>query len=180
MDFDHRDLRLRRAAPGDEDMLALLGAATFLDSYADLIDGPDILAHCQRQHASTIYADWLASADPRHAIWLVEHKRTRAPVAYATLNPPDTTIESGPGDIELKRIYVLSRFHGTGAGQALMDAALAHAQSMSAPRMLIGTYQGNARAIAFYTRNGFAQTGVRKFQVGGEVFDDIVLARSLN
>lgn len=179
MEFDHPDLTLRRAAPGDEDTLALIGAATFLESYIDLIDGPDIVAHCQRQHAATVYADWLTSTDPRHAIWLIEHKRTRAPVAYVTLNPPDTTIKSGPGDIELKRIYVLSRFHGTGAGQALMDTTLAHARAVGAPRMLIGTYEGNARAIAFYTRNGFTQTDVRKFQVGDEVFDDIVLARAL-
>ena len=152
MDLAASDLRLRKAGPGDADMLALIGAATFLETFVELIDGPDIKAHCQTQHAAGVYTDWLADPDPRYATWIVEHARTGTPVAYAALTPPDESVGGGPEDIELKRIYALSRFHGSGAGQALMDAALAYARQICAPRMLIGTYEGNDRAIAFYAR----------------------------
>jgi hypothetical protein len=35
------------------------------------------------------------------------------------------------------------------------------------------------RALSFYARQGFSQAGVQKFRVGSQVFDDLVLSRSL-
>ncbi|MEM9054767.1 MAG: GNAT family N-acetyltransferase, partial [Pseudomonadota bacterium] len=69
--------------------------------------------------------------------------------------------------------------HGTGAGKQLNDAATAHALSLKAPRFLLGTYEENQRAIAFYIREGFAQVGTRQFKVGDKLFDDIVMAKPL-
>lgn len=86
---------------------------------------------------------------------------------------------TAPGDIELKRIYLLSRWHGTGAGRALMQAAIAHARACGAPNLLLGVYQGNDRAVAFYRRAGFETVGTRRFQVGEGVYDDLVMALPL-
>lgn len=83
------------------------------------------------------------------------------------------------GDVELKRIYLLSRFHGTGLGAALMAAAVAEARTRGAPRLLLGVYANNARAIAFYRKQGFVPIGTRQYAVGAELYDDIVLARPL-
>src|SRR5690606_4032999 len=43
--FDPAALTLRRATAGDAPALALVGAATFLESYAHLLPATDILAH---------------------------------------------------------------------------------------------------------------------------------------
>jgi ribosomal protein S18 acetylase RimI-like enzyme len=83
------------------------------------------------------------------------------------------------GDVELKRIYVFSRFHGTGLGRLLMLAALHDARVRAAPRLLLGTYSENHRAIGFYRKHGFEQIGTRKFLVGDQLFDDVVLAARL-
>jgi len=48
MSLNH-EIALRRCVPGDEEALALVGAATFLETFAGLLAGPDILAHC-REH----------------------------------------------------------------------------------------------------------------------------------
>ena len=40
-------------------------------------------------------------------------------------------------------------------------------------------FGGNARAIAFYARQGYVEAGVRKFRVGANEYDDLVLARAL-
>jgi ribosomal protein S18 acetylase RimI-like enzyme len=50
---------------------------------------------------------------------------------------------------------------------------------MKAPRLLLGTYEENRRAIAFYAREGYAQIGTRQFQVGDKLFDDIVMGKTL-
>jgi len=170
------NFKLRRAEPGDESALALVGAATFLDAFIHDIPGPDLVAHCEREHSPQTYRRFLEQTDPRWACWLAEHRETRAPIGYAVTCPPDLPGDPGPDDIELKRIYCLSRAHGCGAGQALFDAVSAHAQALGAPRIWLGTYEENRRAIAFYQRNGFETVATRQFQVGDQLFDDIVMA----
>ncbi len=172
-------ITIRPAVPGDENALGAIGAATFLESYAEVIPGPDIVAHSRSQHAPEIYRDYLASADPRYACWIAEYTDTGAPVGYAVTSAIEAPTIGDPDDIELKRIYVFSRFHGTGTGRELMEECIAHARALDASRILLGTYDQNHRAVAFYQQAGFEQVGIRKFQVGGQVFDDIVMAMTL-
>jgi diamine N-acetyltransferase len=171
------DFRFRRADPADGERLAHIGVATFIESYTFDIPGDAMVAHCTAQHARSVYDAYLA--DPAAAIWIAEYSGTGAPIGYAVNCPPDLPVPPEPGDVELKRLYVLSRFHGSGAGPALLDAATGHARTRGARRLLLGTYQDNHRAVAFYTKQGFELIGTRKFQVGDMLFDDIVLAKRL-
>ncbi len=171
------DITIRRAVASDIDRLAHIGAATFLESYVELIEGNAMISHCIHQHSAGHYAKYLA--DPACSVWLAEYTATGAPVGYAVNCPPDLPIPLQPGDVELKRIYVLSRFHGSGTGPRLIDVAIEDAIARKAPRLLLGTYEDNHRAIAFYRKKGFALAGTRQFQVGDKVFDDIVLAKPL-
>ena len=61
---------------------------------------------------------------------------------------------------------MLSRLHGSGLGAELMERALNDARAMGKRRVLLGVYGGNARARAFYERQGFAVAGERRFLVG--------------
>lgn len=171
------DFHIRPAKAEDAEALAQIGAATFLESYTEIIDGPDMVAHCARQHSPAVYGKYLA--DPACAVWIAEYAATGAPVGYAVNCPPDLPVVIQPGDVELKRIYCFSRFHGAGIGQSLMQTAIDDARARGAPRLLLGTYQDNHRAVAFYKRHGFALIGTRQFQVGTKLFDDIVLGKAL-
>ena len=102
-----------------------------------------------------------------------------APVGYAVLGPADLPLETGGRDMELKRIYVLHRFHGEGIGRRLMHMALDGATATGAGRLLLGFFDGNHRALAFYARHGFVEAGRKPFQVGSRVYDDLVLGRPL-
>lgn len=167
---------VRRAASGDAAALAAVGAATFLETFAGLVDGADIVAHCARQHAESVYAGWLASAD--YAPFLATVEPGAAPVGYAVLAPADVPIpDPRPDDLEIKRIYLLSRFHGGGAGRALMEAALTEAGARNAGRVLIGVKDDNHRAIAFYKKSGFAVAGTRRFTVGAGSYSDLLFAK---
>ena len=168
--------RVRRAGADDAERLSLVGRATFLESYTWLLPGEAVLAHCRDKHGEPFYADWLAAGP---ALWLAEAERG-APVGYAGLSLPDLP-QAQAGDLELKRIYVLSRFHGpAGPARALMAAAVEAARALGAPRLLLGLHPQNARALAFYRRSGFRQVGERRFVVGDEVIDDdVVMALDL-
>ncbi|MDD3836362.1 MAG: GNAT family N-acetyltransferase [Phenylobacterium sp.] len=168
---------IRRAAPTDAEALALVGRATFLETYAGQLPAADILVHCARQHAPEVYAGWLA--DERCRLWLVEAEEGGAPVGYAVISPPDLPVATTPTDVEIKRIYLLHRFQGRGLGAALMRAVLDEARDAGFERAVLGVFGRNEAAIGFYRRQGFQQAGERKFQVGASVFDDLVLARPL-
>ncbi|MEH6418711.1 GNAT family N-acetyltransferase [Pseudomonas sp. CGJS7] len=171
--------RIRRAGADDVGALALAGAATFLETFAGVLAGDAIVEHCRVQHAPGVYAEWLA--DSGVAAWLVETADGAAPVGYALVAPPKLVLaDLSETDLELKRIYLLSRFHGGGVGRELMQAAVTESHARGAGRLLLGVYAGNARALAFYARNGFRQVGERRFQVGGRLYDDAILALELH
>jgi ribosomal protein S18 acetylase RimI-like enzyme len=171
---DAEVIAVRQAQTGDEAALSLLGAATFLESYAHLLPVTDITGHVGRQHAPEVYARWLK--DPSCRCWLAEHLPGRAPVGYAVVTPPDLPLSDlAPGDLEIRRIYLLHRFQRGGLGRRLMDEVIAHARRTGCPRVLLGVYSRNEAALAFYARLGFTRAGTRQFRVGANDYFDYIL-----
>ena len=189
---------LRPATRDDAEALALVGGATFLEAFTWMLPGADIVAHCVRNHTSESYLAYLSHPDTR--ITIAEAVPGGAPVGYAMLTTPDLpTFAVQPTDIELKRIYLFSRFRssatpvlafspetqqlepipGLRAGQALMNAALSDALAIGRTRMLLGTHAGNTQAVAFYRKNGFVEAGTRTFQVGTQACCDFIFAKAL-
>ncbi|CAM3011178.1 MULTISPECIES: GNAT family N-acetyltransferase [Sphingomonas] len=169
--------RLRRAGPGDAPALSLVAAATFLETFAGTIAGPDMVRHCTLNSSPAKFDAWIA--DPACVATLAEHPDGAAPVGYTLLTSPDLPVETDARDIELRRIYTLSLTNGTGLGHRLMTMAIDDARARRRRRMLLGVLGINERARAFYEREGFALVGTRQFQVGDTVFDDVVYARNL-
>ena len=170
---------IRRATNGDAAALALIGGATFLETFAGVLDGADIVEHCAREHSTAVYDAWLNNPDA--ALWLADARDGAAPVGYAVLDHPHLPIADldPENDVEIKRIYVLSRLHGTGVGSRLMTAMLDEAKRRGSRRALLGVYAGNHRALAFYAKNGFTRVGERRFRVGANTYADHVLSRQL-
>jgi len=163
---------VREADGADAGHLSLVSDATFLETFAGMIAGDALVTHCQKRHAPD-YLPQLLEGGAR--AWLAE--LDAAPIGYALLTAPELDA-AREGDVELKKIYVLSRFHGTGIAARLLDAALAGAKGHT--RLLLGVKDDNHRAIGFYTKQGFRQIGTRRFDVGGTLYDDVVLARELD
>lgn len=172
-----KDWAIRIADAKDSDRLALVGAATFLESFAGILDGDAIVAHCAKQHGAGVYREYLSGGGQA---WLAEMNEGGAPIGYTLVTKPDLPgHDPDGGDLELKRIYLFSRFHGTGLGSALLDPAVEQASAAGAGQLLLGVYAKNLRAIAFYNKHGFAQVGERMFQVGDQQYYDAVLAKPL-
>jgi ribosomal protein S18 acetylase RimI-like enzyme len=172
------DIEIRPAAHGDQEALSAVGKASFLEAFAGILDGGDIIAHCERQHAAAVYRDWLDDAGMR--LWLAEVSPGKAPIGYLVLAPAKLPVaEPRADDLEIKRIYLLHRFHGQRVGKRLMDAAVADARARGAGRILLGVYAENHDALAFYQRCGFAPIGRRTFRVGETDYDDVILALPL-
>lgn len=171
------EVEIRRARSGDEGALSLVGQATFLETFSGVLDGTAIVQHCRSAHSPERYRDWLN--DARSAIWLAGAVPGHAPVGYLVVAEPDLPVADKASDLELKRIYLLGRYHGGGLGKKLLAQAIAHARDAGALRLLLGVYAGNAAAIGFYRKQGFTHVADRQFVVGGTAYDDHVMSLRL-
>jgi ribosomal protein S18 acetylase RimI-like enzyme len=182
---------LRPATLADAPALALVGAATFLEAFTWMIPGVDIIAHCAKHHTIASYEDYLRKPDTRITLATAG---IDAPVGFAMLCSPELpSVETFPTDIELKRIYLFSRFRTAPVvsastiavtpslrpAHALLESAVADARALGRKRLLLGTKDDNQRAIAFYRRNHFTEVGTRTFQVGGQLYSDLIFAKEL-
>ena len=130
------------------------------------------------QHALEVYQAYLA--DPRARVWLAEIEPGRAPVGYLVVAPARLPLpDLDDNDVEVKRIYLLHRVQGTGLGRRLMSDAVDYARQTGSRRVLLGVYGGNERAIAFYERFGFTRVGTRRFRVGHNDYDDLILGLNI-
>lgn len=168
---------VRRAGQDDAAALALIGAATFLESYAHMIGVADMVAHVGGKSSPDAWHTF--AQDPDSAIWIAELPATRAPVGFALLTPPDFPIATDDNDVELRRIYVLGKWHGGGLGRKLIEETITYARAAGKRRFLVGVYSGNDSAIGFYRRIGCELVGERRFQVGDAVFDDLIFGMDL-
>lgn len=167
----------RRASVDDAEALSHLGAATFLVSFANDHPGKPLIEHLNAEHSVTYYAAKLANPD---IDIIIGETPLGAPVGYVMLVPPEHPELQQPGDLELKRIYLLGPWQGGGNGRALMEQALGIAEQRKAKRLLLAVYESNHRAVAFYERAGFCYVGETVFMVGDVAFRDMVYAKPLD
>src|SRR5258706_5587884 len=97
-------------------------------------------------------------ADPAYH-WRVAADDGRI-AGYAKVGPVGVPApDPRPGALELKQLYVLKPWHGTGVAAELMEWAIANARERGAPEMYLSVFDHNHRAKAFYARYGFADVG---------------------
>lgn len=143
-------ITVRPAVLEDAERIAFVHATSWRETYGRFVDDPD-------------HSPWFA-VEPRIAMWrtnLTEHAYDTVValdgddlVGFAgTHETPPTTDEQPVRPEELTMLYVLARAHGSGAGQALLDAALGDRPAS------LWVADDNPRAQAFYRRNGFAADG---------------------
>lgn len=85
-------------------------------------------------------------------------------VGFCSIAAPSRDADAGPRTTELAALYVDPDHWGEGIADALMHATL---ELLVASRarwqvMTLWMLEGNARALAFYRRYGFAPDGVRR------------------
>ncbi len=60
---------------------------------------------------------------------------------------------------KLRRMFVFSKYHGTGLGQKLLDRALEFARQQGYKKIVLDTHELMHRAHRFYEKNGFKKVG---------------------
>ena len=159
----------------DETGLALvrrLADAIWPETFAPILSAPQIPYMMDMMYAPAVLARELASG-VRWEIVLVD----ASPAGYLSWSAcPDR-----PETAKLHKVYLSSRWHGLGLGQAMLDHAADCCRSEGFRHVLLAVNKRNDHAIRAYRRNGFAIVeSVCNDIGGGFVMDDFLMARDLS
>lgn len=103
-----------------------------------------------------------------------------AVVGYCKLGPTFLAGEvPTEGTVHLHQLYVDPALQGAGVAAALLDWAKGFAGRRGARALLLTVWEENARARAFYAKNGFAAVGEYAFKTGEQVDRDIIMRLDL-
>jgi len=170
------EVTIRRATPEDANLLADLGARTFLETFAadnTKEDMDDYLAsnfNLTQQTAELTH--------PSSTFLIAEVDGVAAGYAKLQAGAPAEGLE-GARPIELVRLYASREWLGRGVGQELMRACLDEARGAGYETIWLGVWEKNARAQAFYRKWGFRPVGEHVFQLGSDLQRDILMARPI-
>jgi len=157
----------------------MLGRQTFLDTFGDEAPADDMAAFLDQTYGPDIQLAELQ--DPRHTFLLAEMQGQAVGYAKAWRDSPlGLEADENPADrLELKQLYVAQDWIGTGLGASLMRRVLELAQAEACRCVVLGVWEHNARAKAFYERFGFRQIGQHTFHIGTNVSTDLILRKGL-
>ncbi len=164
----------RRAGSADAEVLARIGAETFIETFAHLYDPGDLRAFLAE--AYSLERTRAELANPARAAWLVELDGEA--IGFATAGPcalPHDAVTPACG--ELKRFYFYKAWQNGGRGRALFDEVMAWLQHDGPRTVWIGVWSENQGAQRFYLRHGFEKVGEYGFRVGATVDREFILRR---
>jgi GNAT superfamily N-acetyltransferase len=164
----------RDATPADVALMARLGPETFVETFGHLYT-PENLAAFLANHSD---ANWRGElTDKLYAVRIAEQGSD--PVGFAKLGPPSLPFAVEGPAVELRQLYVLKPWQGSGVAAALMDWVIAEARRRGADGLYLSVFIDNHRAQRFYARYGFEAIGRYAFMVGAHADEDIIMRLKL-
>jgi GNAT superfamily N-acetyltransferase len=107
-------------------------------------------------------AEWLATP----GVWCLLATAGGVPAGQTTLSPAyvedSDPPEEIPGLCHLRHLFLDPAWHGTGLAAYLLEAAMERARADGYARARLWTPRDNARARAFYRREGWAENGIER------------------
>ncbi|HEX8660378.1 MAG TPA: GNAT family N-acetyltransferase [Brevundimonas sp.] len=171
---------IRPATAADAEALAVLGRQTFLDTFVDA--GGFAIPYPPEDLNPFLEASFSADAvraklnEPGAAWWVAE--RDGELLAFANTGPNTLPHpEAGPGNAELRRLYVSKAAQGLGLGTKLLAVALEWMESHTDGPLWIGVWSGNVKAQKLYQAYGFEKAGEYEYPVGRWRDHEFILRR---
>ncbi|MGH9763765.1 MAG: GNAT family N-acetyltransferase [Blastocatellia bacterium] len=171
------DIAVRTAGPSDAELLARIGAATFIRAFAEYNTREDMAAYVASAFSPEIQAVELLQPG---VVFLIASSSRGQTAGYAKLDrsePPECVKASRP--LEIVRFYVEAEWHGCGVSHCLMSDVFRRAQGANVDMLWLGVWERNARAIAFYQKFGFEIVGRKNFTLGSDLQSDNVMTRAV-
>ena len=163
---------IRRGEPADAPALAEFAARTFAEAFGPANRPENLEAYLASAYGLAQQGRELA--DPECITVLMQAGDSLVAYAQVCRRPPPACVV-GEEPVELHRFYVDRPWHGQGVAQRLMKAVYAAARDLGGRTLWLGVWELNPRAIAFYRKSGWHDTGATTFCVGPDRQTDRVM-----
>ena len=164
----------RPATLDDAPAIDALFRQGFIDTFGHLYDPKDLAAF----FAGFSQEAWRSEiADPDFAFRLAEDDGVLA--GYAKIASVALPVEPAGPAAELRQLYVLKQWHGSGVARVLMDWVLAEARGRGAEELYLSVFTENHRAKSFYARYGLEPFAPYVFMVGSHEDQDVIMRAKL-
>lgn len=169
-------MNIRRAEISDLDKLAVLGAATFANSFGHLYRPEDMQIFIDDAHSVDRYREALNSEDK--PIWVVDNDSEL--VGFIKLCPNSLPCDPPLSNAtEISKIYFHAAYQGRGLGAKLIEEATIWAQGLGYTNMVLSVYSENHDGQRFYARHGFEKIGEYLFPVGKQLDQEFIFRKKL-
>lgn len=160
---------IRKPASADAAAIADLHVSTWREAYSHLLPED----YFSDEYIATRHRMWdHALSHPRDEVVVRIAEIDGAVIGFAWTGPATGADgEAPPRERQLYALYLAAAHHGSGAAQALLDEALGDRPAM------LWVAKENPRAIAFYSRNGFAFDGVEQTDPYAPMITDARMVR---
>ena len=144
---------IRKVEVSETAALAQFAEACFREAFGYLFPEDAMDALCLRA-----FAPGVIGALIENGAWVSQG--TEGWRGYVALSNDPSPVPGLPSpQMELSRLYVAAPWHGLGVSDALMEVFLAEARQRGVKAVWLEAFQGNPRALGFYSRWGFQDLG---------------------
>lgn len=156
------NLDIRRGKPEDASRLAVLATQVWLHTYATDGITADIADYVLSELSHEKYRALLN--DLACQVFVATSRESLVGFAVVKFGTPCT--DDSASSVELQTLYVQEHFEGCGAGGLLLRAAEVEARQRSNCALWLTVNAKNARAVGFYSHQGYTKIGTAYFVLG--------------
>lgn len=157
-------------------LLSELSVITFFDTYAAYNTPENMRQHCHENFAVAQIAAQIQQPGTIFFIAFFDGVAAGFTKMRTSENPPEL---AGKKHIEIERIYVLQAFQKQKLGYGLIIHCIQYAVQSGFEVLWLGVWQQNAKALAFYQKNGFEIFGEHSFLLGDDDQTDWLMKMDL-
>lgn len=171
-----QQLYCRIATVDDVELLASISRKTFFDTYNEFNTKEDMDLYMAQYFNHQTLVDELNN--PLNIfVFVYDGDELSGYVKLSDSHVPDKL--QGLTVLEISRIYSVKEKIGKGVGKKLLDESIAIAKQKNKQLIWLIVWKENARAIAFYQKNGFEIFDEQDFILGTDVQHDWKMKKNL-
>ena len=167
-------MQLRRALPDEALKLAQLCERTFRTTYSEHNTVEDMNSYVAKCFTPAALREEIL--DPKRRVIVAEIGPELIGYYILAEGAPPSDVDVPSPAIELTRLYLDTKYHGSRMGHYMMQHAMNLARTEDFKTIWLGVWEKNERAIAFYKKWLYKQVGEHVFQLGSDAQRDLILA----
>lgn len=169
-------INMKRCTLEDSRTLQAIGQETFKQTFEDQNTPESMDAYLEKAfHLKQIEKE-LSNLSSQFFLVYLNGEAT----GYLKVNTRDAQSEEmGEDSLEIERIYILNQFQKHGLGKYLFNKVMEIELEYNKKKIWLGVWERNEKAISFYKKVGFVETGAHSFFMGEEEQTDLIMTKRL-